>query len=704
MKIEVERICQAGDYLGYLSLESIERAKSGHPGLPLGMAKAAVLLFRYLLKFDPSEPRWPNRDRFVLSAGHGSMLLYSLLHLSGYPLTLDDLAHFRQWGSRTPGHPEYEPDMGIETTTGPLGQGFANAVGMALEGKMMAARFNREGFPLFDHMVYTLMGDGCNMEGISYEAASLAGHFGLDNLLAIYDSNRITIDGSTEIAFTEDVGKRYMAMGWIVDHCDGCQIETVARKLRRLRNVRGKPKLLIVHTVIGDGLEKKRGTSKIHGSPAGVEEIAYFTLHSTVRALFEMHYGREQTDSAEKMAALLKRRFEERAPLLASTEVTDFMRQAVTANRRLRKRWEKLLKTYPTAFPGESRELSRFLHYSPVHGLRDRLLQYREEKADSTRNMAGRVLNLCAGEIPQIVGGSADLVESTQATVKSSSYVRRGDFSGRNIAFGVREHAMGSIGNGLALSRTLIPFTSTFFSFLDYMKPSVRLASMMRLNHLFIFTHDSIFLGEDGPTHQPIEQLDSLRIIPNLYTFRPANDVETSFSFLFFLERMSGPAAIICTRQKIGEECMGLGRERSLLYDDFQKGAYVFYETAAARTPDLVIGASGSELGLALRTARLLEEQDDLAVRVISIPCLELFAESGREHRDRLLPGPMVPFVLIEAASHRAVRVFFRPNLLLVDIERFGASAPAGELAAAFGFTPEAVYARIRSECLLKGS
>ena len=704
MNIEVERICQAGDYLGYLSLESIERAKSGHPGLPLGMAKAAVLLFRYLLKFDPSEPRWPNRDRFVLSAGHGSMLLYSLLHLSGYPLTLDDLAHFRQWGSRTPGHPEYEPDMGIETTTGPLGQGFANAVGLALEGKMMAARFNREGFPLFDHMVYTLMGDGCNMEGISYEAASLAGHFGLDNLLAIYDSNRITIDGSTEIAFTEDVGKRYMAMGWIVDHCDGCQIETVARKLRRLRNVRGKPKLLIVHTVIGDGLEKKRGTSKIHGSPAGVEEIAYFTLHSTVRALFEMHYGREQTDSAEKMAALLKRRFEERAPLLASTEVTDFMRQAVTANRRLRKRWEKLLKTYPTAFPGESRELSRFLHYSPVHGLRDRLLQYREEKADSTRNMAGRVLNLCAGEIPQIVGGSADLVESTQATVKSSSYVRRGDFSGRNIAFGVREHAMGSIGNGLALSRTLIPFTSTFFSFLDYMKPSVRLASMMRLNHLFIFTHDSIFLGEDGPTHQPIEQLDSLRIIPNLYTFRPANDVETSFSFLFFLERMSGPAAIVCTRQKIGEECMGLGRERSLLYDDFQKGAYVFYETAAARTPDLVIGASGSELGLALRTAHLLEERDDLAVRVISIPCLELFAESGREHRDRLLPGPMVPFVLIEAASHRAVRVFFQPNLLLVDIERFGASAPAGELAAAFGFTPEAVYARIRSECLLKGS
>jgi len=388
--------------------------------------------------------------------------------------------------------------------------------------------------------------------------------------------------------------------------------------------------------------------------------------------------------------------------LIASTDATDFMQQAVKANRRQRKRWQKLLNTYSSAFPGESRELSRFLHFSPVPGLRDRLLQYREEKADSTRNMAGRVLNLCAGEIQQIVGGSADLVESTQATVKSSPYVRRGDFSGRNVAFGVREHAMGAIGNGMALSRTLIPFTSTFFTFLDYMKPSVRLASMMRLNHLFLFTHDSIFLGEDGPTHQPIEHLDSLRLIPNLYTFRPANDVETAFSFLFFLERMSGPAAIICTRQKIGEECMGVGRERSLLYDDFRKGAYIFYETAADRNPDLVIGASGSELGVALITARLLEERDGLTVRVISIPCLELFAESSREHRDRLLPGPGVPVVLIEAASHRGIRVFFRPNLLLVDIERFGASAPAGELAAHFGFTPESVYARIRSECFPK--
>lgn len=700
MKIDLDQVKKAKDYLGYLVLENIERAGSGHPGLPLGMAPAGILLFRYLLKFNSSDPRWINRDRFVLSAGHGSMLLYSLLHLSGFPLTLDDLGRFRQWGSRTPGHPEYDPELGVETTTGPLGQGFANSVGLAMEGKMLAARFNRDGFPLFDYVIYTLMGDGCNMEGVSYEAASLAGHLGLDNLIAIYDSNRISIDGSTDITFTEDVGKRYAAMGWFVDRVDGNDCGEVVRKLGRLRRMKGKPKLLIVRTVIGEGLDKKKGSNKIHGSPAGAEEVAYFIVHSTARSLFEARYGREATGAVEKLAEVLKQRLKAGEPSIPAPEISHFMLEATPTNRRLYKRWGKLLKSYEVAFPEEHRELFRYLHFSLQQTLREKLLLYKEEKADSTRNMAGRVLNLCAGEIPQLVGGSADLVESTQATVKSSPYIRRDDFSGRNIAFGVREHSMGSIGNGLALSRTLIPFTSTFFSFLDYMRPGVRLAAMMKLNHLFVFTHDSIFLGEDGPTHQPIEQLNSLRIIPNLYTFRPANDAETSFSFLFFLERMSGPTAIVCTRQKIDQECMGLDRERSLLYDDFRKGAYIFRETAADRTPDLVIGASGSELGVALRTARLLEERDDLSVRVISIPCLELFAASGSEYRDRLLPGPAVPFVLIEAASHRALRVFFRPNLLLVDIERFGASAPAGELAAAFGFTPEAVYTRIKRECL----
>lgn len=700
MKIDLDQVKKAKDYLGYLVLESIDRAGSGHPGLPLGMAPAGILLFRYLLRFNASDPRWINRDRFVLSAGHGSMLLYSLLHLSGFPLTLDDLGRFRRWGSRTPGHPEYDPELGVETTTGPLGQGFANSVGLAMEGKMLAARFNREGFPLFEYTIYTLMGDGCNMEGVSYEAASLAGHLGLDNLIAIYDSNRISIDGSTDITFTEDVGKRYAAMDWFVDRVDGNDCKEVVRKLGRLRKMKGKPKLLIVRTVIGDGLDKKKGSSKIHGSPAGAEEMAYFIAHSTVQPLFEERYGRESVGAIDTLAEILKQRLKTGEPSIPAPEVSGFMLEAARTNRRLHKRWGKLLKTYQTAFPDEHRELSRYLHFSLPETLRARLLRYKEEKADSTRNMAGRVLNLCAGEIPQLVGGSADLVESTQATVKTSAYIRRDDFSGRNIAFGVREHSMGSIGNGLALSRTLIPFTSTFFSFLDYMRPGVRLAAMMRLNHLFVFTHDSIFLGEDGPTHQPVEQLNSLRLLPNLYTFRPADDGEVAFSFLFFLERMNGPVAVICTRQKIGEECMGFGHERPALFDDFKKGAYVRYETEPEVKPDLVIGASGSELGVALQTARLLEERDRLAVRVISIPCLELLAESGREHRDRLLSGPETPFVLIEAASHRGIGVLYRSNLMLVDIERFGASAPAGELAVAFGFASEAVYARIKRECL----
>ncbi|MBI4979587.1 MAG: transketolase [Spirochaetes bacterium] len=691
--IDTAKARVAGDYIRYLSLFGVESAKSGHPGLPLGCADIGVLLYRYFLTYNIDHPKWINRDRFVLSAGHGSMLLYSLLHTAGYNISLADLGQFRQLGSKTPGHPEYDVNLGIETTTGPLGQGFANAVGIALEGKMLAAKFNKEGFPLFTFNAVTLMGDGCNMEGVSYEAASVAGHLGLDNLIAIYDSNKITIDGSTDISFTEDVGKRYEAQGWHVVRCKADDIDCLAATIESVKKVTGKPKLCIVTTTIGEGLDKLRGSNKVHGAPAGIDEIVYFIQNSTMRPLFEKKLG---TADSAKLKEIMLKALADRKPPVESDEVYAFVREHAAETTKAYNTWEDMLEQYKSKYAADYQALEAYMSFSIPPSLRDKLIHFTDEKPDATRNISGRVLNLCAAAIPQIVGGSADLIESTKATIKNSPYVTKDDFSGRNIAFGIREHAMGSIGNGVALNGTTIPFTSTFFTFFDYMKPSVRLAAIMKIKHLFIFTHDSIYVGEDGPTHQPIEHLNALRLIPDLTVFRPANDVETAFSYLYFLEEAKGPVAVICTRQNIEDLAYRYGNDREKLYDDFKKGGYIIQETEANNRPDIILAASGSEVGLALAVTKLIEQREGKKVRVVSIPSLENFADSDATYRSFVLGDGDIPTVFIEAASHRGVKLFYGKNIRTVTIEEFGHSGPAKKVSDKLGFTADSVYAKIK--------
>lgn len=692
------KLAQSSDYLRYLALSCIQRANSGHPGLPLGCADLGVLLYRYILRYNSQDPMWANRDRFILSAGHGSMLLYPLLHFAGYKMTLKDLADFRQLNGNTPGHPEYEREIGIECTAGPLGQGFASAVGTAVEAKMLAQRFNEKDFALFDYYTYVLAGDGCMMEGISYEAASMAGHLGLDNLIAIYDSNHITIDGKTDITFTEDVGRRFEALGWHVDKVNISEPQTVFDKLRKLRELKGKPKMLIVTTTIGEGLDKKRDSSDIHGAPAGLDEIAFFIQNSpAIKELFENKFGADVVADTEKLKEKYAELLKDKDPLLEMREAQVFVQERLKELKPNYQHWQERLDAYKRKHP-EKYELYRsFTNFALTDGLRRELLNYKEEKGDATRSVSGRVLNMCAEAIPQIVGGTADLAGSTKGFVKSSHEIRREDFSGRNIAFGVREHAMTALGNGLALGQTMIPFTSTFFTFFDYMKPSVRLAALMKLNHLFVFTHDSIYVGEDGPTHQPIEHLNSLRLLPDCHTFRPANDIETAFSYLYFLENMNGPVALVATRQKFSGVTFGApaDRERPELYEDFKKGGYVFYETDASAKPDIILCGSGSEVDLAMQTAKLVEKRDKKNVRVVSLPCLGLLNDAGEKYRKGLFGQFKVPVVLIEAASHRGVNLFYAPNVTVIDIQSFGVSAPGNVAAEHFGFTPEAVYKKV---------
>jgi transketolase len=704
--IDVIKVKKCADYIRYLSLESIERAKSGHPGLPLGCAELGVLLYRYILRFNPGDPGWINRDRFILSAGHGSMLLYSLLYLTGYDITLEDIGRFRQLRSKTPGHPEYHIEYGIETTTGPLGQGFANAVGCAIEGKMLAQRFNRESFELFDYTIYTLMGDGCMMEGISSEAGSLAGHLGLDNLIAIYDSNHISIDGPTDLTFSEDSAARFVAQGWHVEKAKIKEIQELYTQLENLKKVKGKPKLLVLETTIGEGLDKKRDTAAIHGAPAGIEEIVYFIQKSAIRHIFEEKYGKTGVQDKQKLLEILQDRQKNKDPLLPEPDCELFMKEGSNERKKDYIKWNGKYEIFREQYNEQYEQLSSFIHFEFPDSLREELLNYNyfkgdeEKKTAASRKISGRILNLCADKIPQIVGGSADLTGSTQAKLGDTPCLEKGEFTGRQIFFGVREHAMGAIGNGLALNRTMIPFTSTFFTFFDYMKPAVRLAALMKLKHLFIYSHDSIYVGEDGPTHQPIEHLNALRLIPGIHTFRPANDMETAFTYLYFLQEMESPAAIVTTRQNLGEEVFVLPKnrkaDRETLYKQFRKGAYIFYETEDAKKPDIIFAASGSEVFLALQTAKRVEEKGVKNVRVISIPCMEIFSKKENvSYKSQLLGDDQTPLVVIETASHRGINLFYDQRTILVDIEAFGESAPYKEVGEHFGFTPESVYSRI---------
>ncbi|NMC44113.1 MAG: transketolase [candidate division Zixibacteria bacterium] len=641
----------------FLAVDAIEKAKSGHPGMPMGAAPMAFTLFDRFLRHCPQRPEWPDRDRFVLSAGHGSMLLYALLHLSGYDLPLEELKNFRQWNSRTPGHPEYGHTPGVETTTGPLGQGLANAVGMAIAERHLAARFNKPGFDLVDHFTYAMVGDGCLMEGISHEAASLAGHLGLGRLIVLYDDNHISIDGPTEITFTEDVVARFQAYGWHTQRvADGNDCEAIAGAIETARQVTDKPSLIAVRTHIAFGAPTKQDSSEAHGSPLGAEEVrgAKQRLDWPVEPTFHI-----------------------------PPEAEEFRRSAMERSERLHQDWADLWQRYKKEFPAEAEAYIAALERKFGSGWKESLPSF--EKPMATRAASGQVINALAGVIPELMGGSADLTPSNNTLIKSS-YDFTGDSPiGRYLRFGVREHAMGAIANGLALHTGIIPYCGTFLVFADYMRPAIRLAALMKLPVIYIFTHDSIGVGEDGPTHQPVEQVASLRAIPGLTVFRPADPNETAAAWEFALRNGGGPTALALTRQAVPVLDLPVEAVR----DGVRRGAYIVYRSSSDGKHDLIIVATGSEVSPAIAAAHSLEAEGKV-IRVVSMPSWELFASQPEEYRRMILPSGEKT-ISVEAQVTMGWERWTGSADRCLGINRFGASAPGDVLFKEFGFTPEAI-------------
>jgi transketolase len=645
--------------LRMLAVDAVEQAQSGHPGMPMGAADYAAILWHEFLRFDPDDPRWPDRDRFVLSAGHGSMLLYGLLHLYGYDLALEDLRRFRQLGSRTPGHPEWGHTPGVEVTTGPLGQGFANGVGMAMAGKMAASRFATGTFRPIGYRVFGIVGDGDLMEGISAEAASLAGHLQLGNLIYLYDDNSITIEGATSLAWSEDVRRRFESYGWQVQKIDGHDITQIRAALCAACADEGRPSLIICRTTIAHGSPGKAGSAAAHGAPLGKDEVA-----ATRAAL---GWPDESFHIPER--------------------VLEVCRQRVMALQQQHRAWKRQLNHWRKDTPERARRWDAFWHGVVPTDLARELLAAVGEADGATRSLSGRALNRAAALLPALVGGSADLAPSNNSWIEGESAIGPGEFRGRNLHFGVREHAMAAILNGMALAGGWRPYGATFLSFADYCRPALRMAALMRLPVVYLFTHDSVFVGEDGPTHQPVEQLASLRLIPHLRVLRPADGAETALAWSAALARQDGPTALILTRQKVPRlSCLApLDRHQ------FDRGAYLLVDCPGS--PDLVLMASGSEVGLAVAAAQELAVQG-IAARVLSMPCLELFMTQSAAYRRRLLPG-RVPRVAIEAGRGMPWGQLLGSSGLFIGIEDFGVSAPDRDLATHFGLTASQVTARI---------
>ena len=659
-----ERDRLAIDTLRFLAVDMVERARSGHPGAPMGQAPMAYLLWSRHLRFDPDRPDWPNRDRFVLSCGHASALLYGLLHLAGYDLPLAELERFRQLGSKTPGHPEHGLTPGVETTTGPLGQGLGNAVGMALAERHLAARFNREGFDLFDHRTWVLASDGDLMEGIASEASSLAGHLALGKLNVLYDSNHITIDGATDVSFTEDVGARYEAYGWHVQHVDdGNDLKTLHRAMTAMVDEAERPSLTVVRTHIGYGSPHKQDTPEAHGAPLGTEEVA-----ATKDA---MGWPQEPTF---------------RVPEGAQEDLA----AAAKKGARLAAKWDKALERYASAHPEAAGELARRLAGELPSFWRRLVPEFAEGDGPmATRKASGKVLNALAGELPELVGGSADLAASNNTTIKGEPFLAPGKPGGRNVHFGVREHAMGAILNGLALSGALRPYGATFLIFSDYMRPAIRLAALMGLPVTYLFTHDSIFLGEDGPTHQPIAQLAALRAIPGLSVLRPADARETAAAWRTALEHTDGPTALALTRQGLPVLAETAGRAA----DGVSRGGYVLSEPEGGPAEAILL-ATGSEVALALEAARTLAGRGR-RVRVVSLPSWDRFDAQPEGYRSSVLPQSIPHRLAVEAGSPLGWHKYVGERGAVHAMEGFGASAPWKDLATRFGFTAEAVADRL---------
>lgn len=650
-----------------LAMDAVERANSGHPGLPMGAAAMAYTLWMRHLRHNPRNPRWPNRDRFVLSAGHGSMLLYSLLYLTGYDLSLEDLQNFRQWGSRTPGHPEFGLTPGVETTTGPLGQGFGNGVGMAIAERMLAAHFNRPGYTIVDHYVYGIVSDGDLMEGVASEAASLAGHLGLGKLIYLYDDNRITIDGPTSLTFSEDVAQRFTAYGWHVQRVDGNDLAAVDAAILAAQAEVERPSLIIARTHIGHGAPTKQDTAAAHGAPLGAEEVRR---------------------AKERLGCPPDRAF------YVPDDVLAHFRTAQERGAQWEAAWVERFAAYAAAYPELAAEWHRRHARALPDGWSDGLPSFAPTESIATRVASGRTLNALAPRLPELVGGSADLATSTETVLKGFGSFARDCPNGRNVHFGVREHAMGAVLNGLSLHGGLRPFGGTFLVFADYMRPAIRLAALMAQPVIYVFTHDSIGVGEDGPTHQPVEHLAALRATPNLLVIRPADANETVEAWKVALEHTEGPTALILSRQKLPV----LDRQRYAPATLLRYGAYVLAE-ADGGAPHVLLLASGSEVQVAL-AAREVLAAEGIRARVISFPSWELFERQPAAYRDLVLPREVRARVAIEAAAPLGWCRYVGDAGVTLGLTRFGASAPGERVMAELGFTPQHV-ARL-ARCTLR--
>lgn len=649
-----------------LAIDAVEKAQSGHPGLPMGMAQAAFTLWSRFLRFNPQNPHWFNRDRFVLSAGHGSMLLYSLLHLTGFAdMTMEQLKNFRQWGSSTAGHPEFGHAPGIETTTGPLGQGFANAVGMAMAERWLASHFNRPGFDVVDHYTYAIVSDGDLMEGIASEAASLAGHLKLGKLIYLYDDNRVTIDGYTDLAYTEDWAKRFEAYGWHVQRIDGMDGSAVQAAIEAAQ-ADPRPSIIGCKTIIGFGSPSHQGTPSIHSDAVGPEELA--------RVRETLGFPADTT-------------------FYVPEEVKSVRQQFIDVGQANQAAYDAMLAVYTQTHPDAATEFQRAIVGELPAGWEDALPTFEAGKEMATRNAGGTVINALASVIPNLIGGSADLAASNKNTIKEGGDFQADSYGGRNFHFGVREHAMGGIVNGMAYHGGVFPYSATFFVFSDYMRPSMRLAALSGLHVIFIFTHDSVGVGEDGPTHQPVEQLPSLRAMPNMMVFRPGDANETTEAWRAALAHKSGPTLLALSRQNMptldrSGDGMGAATEAA-------KGGYVLYQSA--EPAQVVLLASGSELGIAYEAAKALASEG-MGVRVVSLPCWELFEQQSAEYRASVLPAG-IPRLAIEAASTFGWERWVGNDPAMgavIGVDRFGSSAPYKRVYKELGLTAENVAARAK--------
>ena len=651
--------------LRFLAVDMVQKANSGHPGLPLGAAAMAYTLWDRSLKFNPLNPHWPDRDRFVLSAGHGSALLYALLHVTGFDLPLTELKQFRQWGSRTPGHPEFGKTAGVEATTGPLGQGFANAVGMAIAEVALAARFNRPGHTIVDHYTYVLASDGDLEEGISSEAGSLAGHLRLGKLIVLYDDNHITIEGDTKLAFTEDRMARFKAFGWHVQRVsNGNNLEEIAFALKEAKAEGDRPSLIQVHTNIGFGSPHKQDTAQAHGEPLGVDEVRLTKL--------ELDWPVEP-------------------PFLIPQEALDHFRVAITRGGLEESKWKSGLEAYAKQFPELAAEFHRVTHRQlPKDWDADLPTFTSADGQMATRSASGKTMAQLSNRLPELMGGSADLAPSTHTNMAGVGEFEPDHFAGRNMHFGIREHSMGAILNGMSLHRGLIPFGATFLVFSDYMRPPMRLAALNELPVIYIFTHDSIAMGEDGPTHQPVEQLLGLRSIPGMVVIRPADANETVAAWRIAIVRRTGPVCLILSRQTL--PVLDLKKYPGITAG-VPRGGYVLADSPDDVPLDMILIATGSEVSLALG-ARDQLATEGVSARVVSMPSIELFSIQPHEYRDTVLPRG-IPLLVIEAGTSLGWNSFIGPQIAMISVDTFGASAPGSEVMKQYGFTVENVCYRV---------